>query len=832
MSRLRFSCRIRNVALEYLGSLLSTDITRSGSSSSSFATESQPDPNSDCKFPQILTSFSKMAPSNPTTWSHEPSIIKEDELREVVALLGKGFQVHHPDAVGGISLSHNPNPQKYMVMQYHSVENGFKLPLHGLLRDICRHFGFAPGQLTANAHKYVASYILRCCALDRTPTLDEFLILFSIVYSPLDLPGVILRSSISRTKFAAAALAEAAYYALRDEGGLIPHHSLQDASLYKKADFYYLLGPDPILFEGVSSRDRSKAPPIVEPNAAGSSTGNQTQDNTTVLAVCKPSVALDVVPISAIPRLRRPTLSQKRRREGVTDDDFLPKKNKGDGIPASPSPLTSSFGTQSTTPAAASGGLELPNPDNLDHEGDELPDQSGLKTPAVQSQPEVINTSSPDATIPQGAEEEADRQKEQEASPATEKEASHRTIQANLEKMNESVQEPTTPQARPDLLALNALHSMEQAQQSLLTLSEEYLGEAWGNYRAVVVLKEKELAVRALQQKVDSLEQQVQALQEENAKLKADGSAELVTERSRVKSLQEQIAAYQKGTQDLETQFDRLRAQISVIESKSSASKDKVGSLKAELVERESRISELESSLREAKHEGAHLNDLMLKHMEAKRLTLEKLGKERQIASELRSRMGELEKAIAAHQEEVATLTARAETLYEEGKFECKNASMRVVFIDLTISDFSSDSSSLAFPSLGAPTPELSSGPSLASEQSVTSPLPKEENYPHPPQRASGGVLPGSGVLPNGGRTEVSTGCPGTSRPQKRRNPHSGASRLVSGARPFSQGSPSPQQSYGQQPEEWGDYDVGGNRLPFIRWERDGTFRDPPPPSV
>ncbi|VFQ82768.1 unnamed protein product [Cuscuta campestris] len=107
------------------------------------------------------------------------------------------------------------------------------------------------------------------------------------------------------------------------------------------------------------------------------------------------------------------------------------------------------------------------------------------------------------------------------------------------------------------------------------------------------------------------------------------------------------------------------------------------------------------------------------------------------------------------------------------------NAS-RVVFIDLTISDSFSDSSSLAFPSLGSPTPELSSGPSLASEQSVTSPLPREENHPHLPQLALGGALLGSSAPPNGARTEVSSGCPGTSRPQKRRSPHSGASRLVS----------------------------------------------------
>ncbi|VFQ85725.1 unnamed protein product [Cuscuta campestris] len=254
-----------------------------------------------------------MAPTNPETWTHGPSIFKENELREVAVLLGKGFRVHHPDAVGGISLSYNPNPQKYMVMQYHSVENGFRLPLHGLLRDLCLHFGFAPRQLTANAHKYVASYILRCCALDRTPKLDEFLLLFSIggfpfyslyphnhfpifekvefkyekwslryfviefpAHSPLDLPGVVLRRSISRTKFAAAELAEGVFNALREK-------------------------------EGVPSPERSKSPSAAESNPAMSSTGNQPQGDSTALVICKPVAALEAVPISAIPGLRRPS---------------------------------------------------------------------------------------------------------------------------------------------------------------------------------------------------------------------------------------------------------------------------------------------------------------------------------------------------------------------------------------------------------------------------------------------------------------------------------------------------------------------------------------------
>ncbi|VFQ72065.1 unnamed protein product [Cuscuta campestris] len=720
-----------------------------------------------------------MAPTNPETWTHEPSIIKENELREMAALLGKSFRVRHPDAVGGISLSYNPNPQKYMVMHYHSVENGFRLPLHGLLRDLCLHFGFAPGQLTANAHKYVASFILRCCALDKTPKLDEFLLLFSIggfpfyslyphnhfpifekvelkidrwslkyfviefpAHSPIDLPGVVLRRSISRTKFATADLAEGVYNALREKEGLISHHSLQDAKLYKKAGFYYPLGPDPIPFEGVPSPERSKAPPVAESTPAASSSRDQPQGNSTALTIYKTATTLEVTPISAIPGLRRPIPSQKRPREGVTDDDFLPKKNRGDSISVSPSPLSTSSGPQNASSAATLGslGLELPNPKSLDHEADELPGQASLTKPAVQPQLDTNDPLPQTASAPLELEEEAEGQQEPESSPAVEKEvevqteteipspkedevgeqrdaeapsemeretekrpepegqcstaslpapnipirrkftpltypvftegwesfsrglrslqASHWTIQANLGRMRESVQEPTAPQARPDLLALNALHLMEQAQQSLLTLTEEYLGGASGNFRAVVLLRERDLAARALQQKVNSLEQQVRVLQEENARLKVDGSMELAAERSKAQSLQEQIANFQKETQDLEVQFDRFRAQISILESRVSASEGQVGSLKAELAERESRISELENSLQDAKHESSRYNELALKQMEARRLDLEKLKGERQAASELRSKVDEQEKMIAAHQEEVATLIA------------------------------------------------------------------------------------------------------------------------------------------------------------------------------
>ncbi|VFQ84558.1 unnamed protein product [Cuscuta campestris] len=532
-----------------------------------------------------------------------------------------------------------------MVMQYHSVENGFRLPLHGLLRDLCLHFGFAPSQLTANAHKYVASFILRCCALDRAPNLEEFLMLFSIggfpFYSlyPHNHFPIFEKVELKIDKWSLK------YFVIE-----FPVHSPIDL-------------PDPIPFEEVPSPEKSKVPSAAESIPAASSPGSRSQGGSTTLVVRNPAAALDVVPLSAIPGLRRPTPSQKRPREGVSDDDFLPKKNKGDGTSVSPSPLSTSSGTQNTTPATTSGVLELSHPDRLDCEEEEPRDQSALRKPITQPQTEAPGSSPHVATSPQVMEEEGMRQKEPESSPTTEREG-------NLERMRGSVQEPTIPQARPDLLALNAMHLMEKAQQSLLTLTEEYLGGASGNFRTVVLLRERELAARALQQKVDSLEQRVRVLQEENARLKADGSMELAAERSKVQSLQEQIANYQKETQDLEVQFDRFRAQISILESRVSASEDQVGSLKAELVERESRISELENSLQEAKYEGSRLNELALKHMEARRLDLEKLKRERQAASELRSKVDEQEKTIAAHQEEVATLVARARALYEEGQFD------------------------------------------------------------------------------------------------------------------------------------------------------------------
>ncbi|VFQ93969.1 unnamed protein product [Cuscuta campestris] len=442
----------------------------------------------------------------------------------------------------------------------------------------------------------------------RTPSLDESLALFSI-------------------------------------GGVFPFYSVfphpkfpvfeKDSGLYKKADFYYPLGPDPIPFEGVSSPGRSKASPTMGSPPVEDPSGDEAQGGSTTLVVCTPSVALDAVPISAIPGLRRPMPSQKQPQEGITDDDFLPKKSKGDSTLASPIPLTASSGTQAATIVVASVELELPNLDSLDREADKSPDQAPLQKPPGQSQP-VENISLPTAAAPQGMEKEVGEQKEpagqrSAATPPTinlpirckftpqsypifkegwagfsrglnSLKASHSTIQVNLEKIRGSVQDPIISQARLDLFALDVLHSMEQAQ------------------------------------------------------------------------------------------FDKLRGQISCLESKVSTLEGKEGSLKAELVERESRISELENSLHGAKQEGAHFSELMLKHMGLKREALQKLEKEKKTANELRLKVGELEKIAASHQGEVAALTTSAEALYEEGKFDMQFCIYEAIYSGLpahrTLDDF------------------------------------------------------------------------------------------------------------------------------------------------
>ncbi|VFQ73598.1 unnamed protein product [Cuscuta campestris] len=479
-------------------------------------------------------------------------------------------------------------------------------------------------------------------------SLKYFVIEFP-VHSPIDLPGVVLRRSISRTRFAAAGSAEGVYNALKGKEGLSPHHSLQEANLYKKAGFYYPLGPDPIPFEEVPSPERLATTPAAESTPAGSSSRVQSQGHSTTMVVRNPVASLDVVPLSAIPGLRRPTPSQKRPREGVTDDDFLPKRNRGDNISVSPSPLSTSSGPQNSSSAATPGslGLEVPNPGSLDWEVDEHPaeDEAEVLLETEISHPEeneVQQTQEeqrePDERHPATAPPTVNLPIRSKFTPRTYSafaegwegfsrglrslQASHWIIQGNLERMQGSVQEPKTPQARPDLLALNALHLVEQI------------------------------------------------LQGENARLQADGSTELVAERSKVQSLQDQIANSQRETQDLEMQFERFRAQVSSLESRASASENQVGSLKAELAEKESRISTLEESLQDAKRESSRYNEFALKQMEARRLVLEQLKGERQAASELREKVDGQEKTIAAHQEEVATLIARAQALYEEGQFD------------------------------------------------------------------------------------------------------------------------------------------------------------------
>ncbi|VFR03131.1 unnamed protein product [Cuscuta campestris] len=43
-----------------------------------------------------------------------PSKIRSSELALMRDLLGVPFKIHHPEAFGGISLTHNPAPERFM----------------------------------------------------------------------------------------------------------------------------------------------------------------------------------------------------------------------------------------------------------------------------------------------------------------------------------------------------------------------------------------------------------------------------------------------------------------------------------------------------------------------------------------------------------------------------------------------------------------------------------------------------------------------------------------------------------------------------------------------
>ncbi|VFQ67767.1 unnamed protein product [Cuscuta campestris] len=101
----------------------------------------------------------------------DPSKIKSSELALMRDLLGAPFKIHHPDAVGGISLTHNPAPERFLMMHYDLVFHGFKLPLHSFIREVCRNWDILPKQFTTNSHKYLVSYIQRCCEKLRTPSI-------------------------------------------------------------------------------------------------------------------------------------------------------------------------------------------------------------------------------------------------------------------------------------------------------------------------------------------------------------------------------------------------------------------------------------------------------------------------------------------------------------------------------------------------------------------------------------------------------------------------------------------------------------------------------------
>ncbi|VFR02637.1 unnamed protein product [Cuscuta campestris] len=113
-------------------------------------------------------------------WRPESSTIKDSELVLMPNLLGDPFRVHNLDTMGGIDLAYNLEPERFLVMYYDLVLHGFRLPLHSFIREVCTTLEIPPGQFTANAHKYLASCILCCHDKGRTPSVEDFMTLFSI----------------------------------------------------------------------------------------------------------------------------------------------------------------------------------------------------------------------------------------------------------------------------------------------------------------------------------------------------------------------------------------------------------------------------------------------------------------------------------------------------------------------------------------------------------------------------------------------------------------------------------------------------------------------------
>ncbi|VFQ66129.1 unnamed protein product [Cuscuta campestris] len=168
-------------------------------------------------------------------------------------------------------------------MHYDSVLHGFRLPLYLFIHEVCRNWDLLPEQFTANAHKYLASYILHCREKLRTPSARDFMHFFSpggdspffslypnqkyVLFTkvemrikgcedkfsvieaptdlPFDLPTKPRKIKLCRTPFSKGSQAEKAFEEMKDTG-LIDHECLQNPKFFRQVGFYFL-GNHPLI---------------------------------------------------------------------------------------------------------------------------------------------------------------------------------------------------------------------------------------------------------------------------------------------------------------------------------------------------------------------------------------------------------------------------------------------------------------------------------------------------------------------------------------------------------------------------------------------------------
>ena len=72
----------------------------------------------------------------------------------------------------------------FFPVSFHAFEAGFRLPLSEVGAQLCCRMGVAPGQLHPNVWRCITAYMDRCQELDRAASLEDFVLLHSVVKVP------------------------------------------------------------------------------------------------------------------------------------------------------------------------------------------------------------------------------------------------------------------------------------------------------------------------------------------------------------------------------------------------------------------------------------------------------------------------------------------------------------------------------------------------------------------------------------------------------------------------------------------------------------------------